>query len=307
MSGADRRGALRLALAGAAAAWPVLATAQAPKPVPPPSGRRAPGTPPTRLALVLGAGAARGLAHIGVLKSLAQAGIKPDLVVGCSAGALVGAFYAAGVTPWQIEEVALRAKESELADYIATGKRGMLNGDALWRFVDDGLRGARIERLRTRFATVATDLRNGEPVVFDEGPVADAVRASCSMPGVFVPMEWNGRELVDGGLVSPVPVKLARRLGADVVIAVDVGVRPDRKVLPGLYEVLLQSFEVMGRALADHESALADHALHPDTARWTSSDFSARREMIQAGYEAAQEALPALRRLVDGAARPRRS
>jgi NTE family protein len=260
------------------------------------------------VGLVLGAGTARGLAHIGVLKSLVQAGIQPDVVVGCSAGALIGAFYAAGVSPWQIEEVALRTKEAEIVDLIgASSRRGLLNGQTLARFVNDALRGAQIEKLRLRYAAVATDLRSGEIVVFRQGPVADAVRASCSMPGVFIPEEYAGRELVDGGLVAPVPVKVARQMGVDTVIAVDVGTRPNRNTLPGLYEVLLQSFEIMGRALANHEVALADFAVRPDTSQYASSDFSARREMIQVGYETMQRQLPALRGLLDSAGRARRN
>jgi len=256
-----------------------------------------------RIGLALGGGTARGFAHIGVLKSLAQAGLKPEVVVGCSAGALVGAFSAAGFTPWQLEEVALRVRDAEVADFASAGKRGMLVGESLHRFVNDILKGARIEALPTRFAAVATDLRSGELVVLRKGLVADAVCASCAIPGVFVPRELGGRELVDGGLVSPLPVATARQLGCDMVIAVDVGNKPNRTSLPGLYEVLLQSFEIMGRALSDQEARTADTLIRPDTSSYASSDFSARREMIQVGYEATQRALPELRRRLDAPVR----
>lgn len=260
-----------------------------------------------RVGLALGGGSARGFAHIGVLKSLDQAGIRPEVVVGTSAGALVGAFYAAGMTPWQIEEAALRTREVDMADFASTNRRGMLVGDSLARFVNDSLKGARIEDMRIRYAAVATDLRSGELALLRSGPVADAVRASCSIPGVFVPREMAGRELVDGGLVSPLPVRSTRQLGCDFVIAVDVGTRPHRESLPGMYEVILQSFEIMGRALAEQEAQGAELVLRPDTSRYASSDFNARREMIQLGYEAAQRALPELqRRLKAPAARTRR-
>jgi NTE family protein len=260
-----------------------------------------------RLGLALGGGSARGFAHIGVLKSLDQAGIRPEVVVGTSAGALVGAFYAAGFSSWKIEEVALRTREVDLADLAQGSKRGMLVGDSLSRFVNDALRGARIEDLRTRYGAVATDLRSGELVLLRSGAVADAVRASCSIPGVFVPRELGGRELVDGGLVSPLPVRAARQLGCDVVIAVDVGTRPNRATLPGMYEVLLQSFEIMGRALSEQEAMGAEIVLRPDTSAFASTDFNARRDLIQAGYEAAQRALPELRRRLSApATRPRR-
>jgi NTE family protein len=267
------------------------------------------GTAPARprIGLALGGGSARGFAHIGVLKSLDQAGIRADVVAGTSAGALVGAFHAAGWSPWQIEEFALQVKEADMADFASASKRGMLAGDALARIVHERLKGARLEGLRTRFAAVATDLKTGELQLLRQGPVADAVRASCSIPGVFVPKDLNGRELVDGGLVSPLPVRAARQLGADLVIAVDVAARPRRSDFTGLYEVILQSFEIMGRALADQEALQADLVIRPDTGQYASSDFSVRREMIQAGYEATQAVLPELRRRLDGAARPRRT
>ncbi len=312
----SRRDAARLLLGsgligGLAAPWlaqaapsaipAIPATAAAGKTLPPagksasePAAPRYGGARPLRVGLALGGGSARGFAHIGVLKSLDQAGIKPEVVVGTSAGALIGAFYAAGLSPWQIEEVALRTREVDLTDLAQTNRRGMLVGDSLSRFVNDALKGARIEDLRLRYAAAATDLHTGELVLLRTGAVADAVRASCSIPGVFVPREVAGRELVDGGLVSPLPVRSARLLGCDLVIAVDVGTKPHRASLAGMYEVILQSFEIMGRALADQEAQSADVVIRPDTSRYASSDFNARREMIQLGYEAGQHALPEL-------------
>lgn len=250
----------------------------------------------SRLGLALGGGSARGFAHIGALKSLEQAGIKPEVIVGTSAGALVGAFYAAGFSAWKIEEFALTTREVDLADLAPGGKRGLLVGDSLTRFVHEALRGARIEDLRTRFAAVTTDLRTGDIAVLRNGPVADAVRASCSIPGVFIPRELGGRELVDGGLVSPLPVRTTRQLGCDVVLAIDVGTRPNRAALTGMYEVLLQSFEIMGRALSEQEALAADVVVRPDLSAFAATNFAARRDFIQAGYEATQRALPELRK-----------
>ena len=241
-----------------------------------------------RIGLALGGGSARGFAHIGVLKSLEQAGIKPDVVAGTSAGALVGAFYAAGWTPWQIEEFFLQVRESDVADFSAAGKRGLLTGDALASLVQAKLKGARIESFPIPFAAIATDLKTGELQMLRQGPVADAVRASCSLPGIFVPKTVDGRELVDGGLVSPLPVGAARRMGCDLVIAVDVSARPQPAELSGLYEVILQSFDIMGRALSNQEALQADVLIKPETAAYSSSDFNARRELIQTGYVAAQ-------------------
>lgn len=286
-----------LASAGVSAAPSAPAPSAAPAPVP---------AAVPRLGLALGGGSARGFAHIGVLKALDQAGLRVEVIAGTSAGALVGAFLAAGWSPWQIEEFALQVREADVADFSSAGKRGMMAGDALARVVHERLKGARIEQLRTRFGAVATDLRSGELQLLRQGPVADAVRASCSIPGVFVPKDLNGRELVNGGLVSPLPVRSARQMGCDFVLAVDVAARPRRSDFAGLYEVILQSFEIMGRALADQEAQQADLVIRPDTGQYASSDFGVRREMIQAGYEAAQAQLPELRRRLDAMARTRR-
>lgn len=261
-----------------------------------------------RLGLALGGGSARGFAHIGVLKSLEQGGIRPEAVVGTSAGSLIGAFLCAGFSAWQIEEIALRTREVDLADLSPGGRRGLMAGDALARFVNDALKNARIEDLKLRYGAVATDLRTGELILMRSGSVAEAIRASCSIPGIFVPREVAGRELVDGGLVSPLPVNSARQLGADVVLAVDVSAKPSRATLPGLYEIVLQSFEIMGRALADQEASRADLVIRPNTTAFASSDFGLRKELIQAGYESAQQALPQIRKLLaTPVARPARS
>lgn len=261
-----------------------------------------------RLGLALGGGSARGFAHIGVLKSLEQAGIRAEAVVGTSAGSLIGAFLCAGFSAWQIEEFALRTREVDLADLSPGSRRGLMAGDALARFVNDTLKGARIEDLKLRYGAVATDLRTGELVLMRSGSVAEAVRASCSIPGVFVPREVAGRELVDGGLVSPLPVHSTRLLGADVVLAVDVSAKPSRATLPGMYEIILQSFEIMGRALADQEASRAELVIRPNTSAFASSDFNLRKELIQAGYESAQQMLPQVKRLLASpVARPARS
>jgi NTE family protein len=289
----NRRQALTHVLSTSAAllAAPAIAQAQA-------SPRRLGGTSGARLGLTLGGGSARGFSHIGVLKALEEAGYKPDVIAGTSAGSLVGIFYAAGFTPWQMEEVALKVREIDVADVNSANKRGMFAGEALQRLVNEYARNRPIERLKIPYAAVATNLATGEAVMLRTGDAGLAVRASCAIPGVFVPTMVNGIELVDGGLVSPLPVKLTRSLGADVVIAVDVGTAPQNHVNAGLYEVILQSFEIMGRALTQLEAAQADFVIRPDTSRFTSTDFNARKDLIQAGYEAGRKALPDLARKI---------
>ena len=251
-----------------------------------------------KIGIALGAGSARGFAHIGVLKALVEAGLAPEVVVGSSAGSLVGAFYAAGYTPWQIEEVALKLRDIEIVDLGQSNKRGMFTGETLQKLVNQYVKDVPIERFKRRFGAVATALKSGEMRMLSSGNAGAAVRASCSIPGVFVPCVIGDEELVDGGLVSPLPIKAARKLGADVVIGVDVGVLPQNSTRVGLYEVILQSCVIMGRSISQLEGQTADFMIRPDTARFSSSDFSARKEIVQAGYEAGVAMLPDLRQLL---------
>ena len=275
--------------AGLAGAGLVHAQATRPQPGVRPAGGKT-------IGIALGGGSARGFAHIGVLQALDEAKIPVQVVAGTSAGSLVGAFYAAGFSPWKMQEVALKVKDIDVADLSSGNKRGMTGGAALRRLVNGFLDNTPIEKMPRRFAAVATDLATGEKVVIQRGDTGAAVVASCSIPGVFIPTMFEGRELVDGGLTSPVPVAVARQLGADVVIAVDVGGRPTAKPRSGLYEIILQSFEIMGRSLAQLEGKTANVLISPRTDDYDSSDFSVRKEMIEAGYAAGQAALPELRR-----------
>lgn len=279
----------RRQLLGASLAASVLGSAHA---VPVPE------LPPRRLAIVLGGGSARGFAHIGVIKALEAAGVRPDLIVGCSAGSLVGAFWAAGFNGVQMEELALRVKDTEIVDLVSGGaqQRGMVTGRNLQLFVNQALQGRPIESLKTPFAAVATQYPAGEMTVFDKGDTGFAVRASCSIPGVFMPASSDGREYLDGGLVSPIPVATARRLGGDLVVAVDVGSPdPGAEDSHGLFNLLLRSFEIMGQSLRKHEAADADLVIRPDVTRIASTDFSARRALIALGQQAGARLAPVIR------------
>lgn len=266
---------------------------------------RAPPRKP-RLAVVLGGGSARGFAHIGVVKGLEAHGIRPDLIVGCSAGSLVGAFWAAGFSGDRMEELALRVRDAEIIDVVqGHAPRGMVTGQSLQNFVNHALRGRSIESFSTPFAAVATRYPTGDLAVLRSGDAGFAVRASCSIPGVFVPAALGGQEYLDGGLISPVPVRTARQLGADVVVAVDVGgADPAGDQAGGLFELLQRSFEIMSHSLRTNEVATADIAIRPDVGRIASTDFASRRVFIAAGFLAAQRLGPViLERL---AAAPRR-
>jgi NTE family protein len=250
------------------------------------------------IGIALGSGSARGFAHIGVLQALDEAKLPISIVAGTSAGSLVGAFYAAGFTPWQMQAFALKVKDIDVADFASSKQRGLIAGAALKKLVNGYLNDMPIEKMQRRFAAVATDLTTGEKVVLNRGDTGAAVVASCSIPGVFIPARIDGRELMDGGLTSPIPVAVARDMGADIVIAVDVGGSPSSKPRRGLYEIILQSFAIMSRSLALLETQNADLLIEPDTNAFDSADFSARREMIEAGYLAGKAAIPGINRLL---------
>lgn len=290
-----------------------------------------------RLALVLGSGSARGWAHIGVVKTLERAGIHPDIVCGTSIGALVGAAYAAGelerFEQW-VRSLSLRDVVS-LMDFHLNG--GMLKGERLMGFFQRHFLDCPIEALNFPFAAVATDLYTGQEVWLKEGSTIDAVRASIALPGLFSPVWMQERLLVDGGLVNPVPVSLARAMDADIVLAVDLntdilgrhlGSPTEQKVrstvgsawrarlpealsawlpaggneadpMPSLIDILSSSINIMQVRITRSRMAgdPADAIIAPRLASLGLMDFHRAEHAIEQGIAAAQASLPALRRL----------
>jgi len=253
---------------------------------------RAPRKP--RVALALGGGAARGFAHIGVIKALETSGIGVDVVVGTSAGSVVGALYAAGHGPFELQKLAIQLDEASVTDW-SLFDRGLIKGEALERFINTNVGGRPIEGLRRRFAAVATDLQSGEPIVFQRGNTGTAVRASSSIPGVFPPVTIGGREYVDGGLVAPIPARAARGLGADVVIAVDISSRPSGKTKAGSLDLLLDTISIMGGALGKTELAAADVVIRPELRGLPATNFQQRHEAILEGEKAGFAAITRVR------------
>jgi NTE family protein len=249
---------------------------------------------PPRIGLVLGGGAARGFAHVGVIKALEANGIVPDIIVGTSVGSLVGALYASGYRPADLQRVALQMDESIVSDW-SLPDRGFFKGEGLESFVNRAVQNRPLEKLNRTFAVVVTDLQSGEKVVLGRGNTGAAVRASSSIPGVFRPVRINGREYVDGGLTSPVPVRVARSLGAEFVIAVDVSGRPRDGKTGDTLDMLLQTFNIMGQALAANELPEADVVIRPETSRISAVSFEDRRLAIQEGERATLAQLPVLR------------
>ncbi len=267
------------------------AVAQAPAPVP----KRLP-----RVGLALGGGAARGFAHVGVIQVLEQNGIRPDLVVGTSAGALVGALYASGKDAAELLRAAESMDEAALTDWtLPFGQRGVLRGQAVARYVSAQVQGRPIEALPLPLGVVATDLATGEGILFRRGDTATAVRASSAVPGVFQPVEIAGREYVDGGLVAPVPVQYARQMGAELVIAVDISSAPQGQPTTDVLRVMLQTFAIMGQTINRHELKGAQVVVRPSLTGVGGAAFSERQRAIAAGRAAMQEALPRLRQQLD--------
>lgn len=252
---------------------------------------------PPKIALVLGGGAARGFAHVGVIKVLEAQGIVPDFVVGTSAGSLVGALYAAGYSGADLERVALQLEERAIGDW-SLPDRGFFRGEALQSFVNRAVQNRPLEKLNRVFAVVATDLQSGEQMVFRRGNTGMAVRASSSVPGVFQPVTINGREYVDGGLTSPVPVRAAKALEAGLIIAVDVSGKPSNGKIGDTINMLLQTFAIMGQAIASTELLAADIVIRPDTSGQGATDFANRQFAIHSGEKAALAALADIRRVI---------
>jgi NTE family protein len=249
---------------------------------------------PPRIGLALGGGAARGFAHIGVIQVLEENGIKPDLVVGTSAGSLVAALYASGKSGAALAQLADGMDESTITDWAFPG-RGLIRGEALAKFVRDNTGGKPIERLPLPLGIVATDLDSGQAILFQVGDVGTAVRASSAVPAVFQPVKIGSREYVDGGLVSPVPVRFARQMGAELIIAVDISQAPEGAATGDAMRMLLQTFSIMGRSINNFELREADVVLRPKLAGVSGADFAARKRNIQAGRDIATAMLPEIR------------
>ena len=254
-----------------------------------------------KIGLALGGGAARGFAHVGVIAVLEEAGLRPQLVVGTSAGSLVAALYASGKTSAQLQQTALNMEEVAITDWmLPIIGRGMFRGDALARYVNELVASRLIENMVIPLGIVATDLGTGNAVLFQRGDTGTAVRASSAVPAVFVPVKINGREYVDGGLVSPVPVRFARQMGADVVIAVDISNPPEANTADGTLQILLQTFAIMGKSINQYELASADVVVRPSLVGLKSADFTSRQRAIDAGRAAMLAALPALKAKLAG-------
>ena len=262
-----------------------------PLPTPPPPK-------PATIALVLGAGAAKGFAHIGVLKVLEAHQIPIHMIVGTSAGSFVGSLYAYGLNAFELQGLALTVQRGEIVDFILPDN-GFIKGEKLAEYVDKTVKNTPLEQLKIPFYAVATNLESGQEVVFGKGDTGTAVRASCSVPGIFRPVKIGKHLYVDGGVVSPVAVDVAKRYGADITIAVDITTDVGSTKPETTMETILQSINIMYSKLASMQTGKADIVIRPKVGHIGSSDFSKRHEAILEGEKAATEALPKLKEIID--------
>ena len=257
-----------------------------------------PPAPPPKIGLALGGGAARGFAHVGVIKALEAQGIVPDIVVGTSAGAVVGSLYSTGISGFELQKMALDLSDKQIVGW-AWPNRGWLDGEVLQNFINKAVGNRTMETLPRKFSVMATDLKTGEGVAFATGNTGMAVRASAAVPGVFQPVSISGREYVDGGLVSPIPVREARRMGATFVIAVDISSRPADGVTDSTFDVLMQTFSIMGKTIGRYETTDADIVIRPEISGISATDLNGRHRAILEGEKAAASAMADLKGKLD--------
>jgi len=251
---------------------------------------------PAKIALVLGAGASRGFAHVGVIKVLESNKIPVHMIVGTSAGSFIGALYAYGFNAFELQKLSFALERDDIVDLTVPDK-GFLKGEKIEAYINFILRETPMEKLRIPFYAVATDIQNGREMVFGSGNTGTAVRASCSIPGIFIPPFISGRMYVDGGVVSPVAVDAARRLGADIVIAVDLSGDVDSSLPKGTIEVIMQSISIMYAKLSAVQLTRADIVISPKIGYLGSTDFTRRHEAVLEGEKAALSVLPKIQEI----------
>jgi NTE family protein len=262
-----------------------------------PKGSVQPTGAAAKIAIVLGAGASKGFAHIGVLKVLESNRVPIHMIVGTSAGSFVGSLYAYGFNAFQLQQMAISIERGDIAD-LTIPDNGFIKGERLEEYINKNLRNTVMEKLRIPFYAVAANVQTAEEVIFGRGNTGTAVRASCSIPGVFRPVKIGNQMYVDGGVVSPVAVDAARKHGADIVIAVDISADAGGSQPQGTIETILQSIGIMYSKIAAVQLAKADVVIKPRVGHIGAADFDKRHEAILEGEKAAIEALPKINSII---------
>jgi NTE family protein len=252
-----------------------------------------------KVALVLGGGGTKGLAHVGVLKELEQAGIYPDLIVGCSSGAVIGALYADEPHVKRLEKLLMGLKRSDLMDFsIFASKFGVIKGLLFKTFLEQNLKAKKFKDLQIPFVAVATDLKTGELVEFGAGELIPPIMASSAVPGLFNPIFYKGRYLVDGGVVDPIPVRVAKQYRAHVIIAVDVGEDISDKEPSHFFDVARRGIEISHRKLSEYVTRDADIVIRMNFTGLGMFSDSYNREIYQHGRHVARRMLPLIEQII---------
>jgi len=254
--------------------------------------------PHPKVGLALGSGGARGFAHLGVIKVLKEEGIPIDLIAGSSMGALVASFYGAGLDVDRLYKLSSVFKRKYYLDFTVP-KMGFIAGKRVKELIRIFTHGKMIEELDIPIGIVATDLVSGEKVVFKKGPVAEAVRASIAIPGIFVPEKLDGRLFVDGGVVDRIPVSVAKEMGADIVIAVDVSHVKFNSDITSIFDVIIQSIDIMQMELVANREVASDVMIRPRVEMYDSKAFTNIEEIIIIGEEEAKKHIDRIKQCIE--------
>ncbi|MFY9177571.1 MAG: patatin-like phospholipase family protein [Caldicoprobacterales bacterium] len=251
-----------------------------------------------QIGLALGAGASRGLAHIGVLQVLEEHGIKPDLISGSSIGAIVGALYACGISPKMMEGIAENL-DMRLYYDVSVPRLGFIKGDRVEELIRLLTKGKTFDQLEISLRITAVDLKSNQAVIMDQGEVYKAVRASISIPGIFVPVIDGDKVLVDGGLLERLPTRVVRDMGADIVIGVDVGYRGQHGDPSNILGIILQSFEVIELALVDSIINDEDIYIYPELGDINPMNFDNVKRCVEEGRRATLEVIDDIKKKIE--------
>jgi len=253
-----------------------------------------------KVALVLGGGAARGFAHVGVLRVLEQEKIPIHMIIGTSVGSLIGAIYASNPNSFDLEWTSFELEKDDLFDFsILSSATGPVKGEKLEKFITKKISAKNIEQLKVPFYAVAADLNTGEPVIFSSGPISKAIRASCSIPGVFTPLSYNNRQLIDGGVLGNIAPEVARQNGANLIIAVSIDKSTQNKDTDTIVGITLQAIAIMSSKIDSYKAKEADVLISPEVGDVGTMDFTQKKRCMEAGIAAAQKALPEIKRRLE--------
>lgn len=253
-----------------------------------------------KIALVLGGGSAKGFAHVGVIRVLEQEKIPIHMIIGTSVGSLIGGIYAANPNSFDLEWLAFRIDRSDILDFsIVYSKLGPVQGAKLEGFVEHNVKVKKVEDTKIPFTPIATDLNTGETILLEKGSLAKAIRASSAIPGIFVPVAFGNRTLVDGGVTNNVPCDIARIKGADIVIAVNLQKDVRNQTEPeSLVDIIAQSISIMMKESSRSKLGSADVVIEPDARGVSMFDFTQKKRAMEEGIKAAREAMPKIRALL---------